>query len=39
MSCPFCEWEMGYGGTVDPCEVVCAFDEHLLDHVTEMVLE
>lgn len=39
MSCPFCEWEMGLGGTVDPCEIVLAFEDHIAEHVNEMVAE
>lgn len=38
MSCPFCDWEMGRAGTVDPCDVVIAFDDHLEHHVHEMIL-
>jgi hypothetical protein len=36
MVCPFCEWEMGLGGTVDPAEVVLSFEDHLQEHVEEM---
>jgi hypothetical protein len=39
MSCLFCEWEMGLGGTVDPAEVVCAFEDHLDDHLVDLLGE
>lgn len=39
MSCPFCEWAMGLGGTTDPCDVVLSFEDHLMDHVREMISE
>ena len=39
MSCPFCEWEMGLGGTVDPAEVVFAFEDHLSDHLDDLLVE
>lgn len=38
MQCLFCGFEAGVGGTVDPCEAVLTFEDHLLDHVNEMVL-
>lgn len=37
MSCPFCGWEEGMAGSVDPCDVVIAFEDHLTMHVEEML--
>lgn len=39
MTCPWCDWELGYGGSIDPCDVVCEYDEHILEHVSELFNE
>lgn len=39
MCCPFCGWGMGLGGTDDPCDIVVAFEDHLADHVEDMLLD
>ena len=37
--CPFCEWWQALGGTVDPAEILCTWDDHLDEHVGEMTRE
>jgi hypothetical protein len=39
MDCPFCGWGMGLAGTIDPAEIVLAFEDHVEEHVDEMVCE
>jgi hypothetical protein len=39
MSCPFCEWELGHGGCLDPCDILIAFDDHITEHAGELLAE
>jgi hypothetical protein len=36
MDCPFCEWGL-WAGTLDPCEILIEFDDHLSEHMAEMI--